>query len=217
MEFSWQFILRWGPFILEGLVLTVKMFALSAFLALMVGTIVAALLRLGIRPLNALLKIYISIFRNSPLLVYLFFFFYGLPAIGVYIAPFWCGVLGITLNEGAFLSEIIRGAIQGIPRGDWEAADSLALSRFQVLRFVVVPQALRNAIPAIAGQLSIVMKDTSLMSLITLAELTYVGNFIYDCTFDITALFIVAVIYIVLFSIFNLVTNVVESRTRIRR
>jgi len=217
MEFSWQLVLKWGPSILKSLTITVEMFTLSAFLALVVGTVVPALMRLGIRPLNALLRIYISIFRNSPLLVFLFFLFYGLPFFGIYIAPFWCGVLGITLNEGAFLAEIIRGAIQGIPRGDWEAADSLGLGRFQVLRFVVVPQALRNAIPAITGQLSIVMKDTSLMSLITLAELTYIGNFIYSRTFNITGLFIVAMIYVALFAVLNLAARVLETRMRIRR
>jgi len=217
MASSWHVLQKWGPFMLGGLVVTIKLFALSAFCALVVGIIVPVLMRFRIRFLNALLHIYISIFRNSPLLVHLFFFFYGLPALGVNIPAFWCGVLGITLNEGAFISEIVRGAIQNIPRGNWEAAYSLALSRFQVLRFVVVPQALRDAIPAITGQLSIVMKDTSLAFLITLTELTSAAYFVYDLTFDITPLYTAAAIYIVMFSILNLVANVVESRTRIRR
>jgi ABC-type amino acid transport system permease subunit len=172
---------------------------------------------LGNRPLNYILKMYVSIFRNSPLLVQLFFFFYGLPSIGIRMSSFMTGVLAITLNEGAFVTEIIRGSINGIPKNDWEAAQSLGLSQLQILRKVIFPQAFRNAIPALTGQISMVIKDTSLFSLIMIIELTRVGNMIYNKYLDFTGFIFGAVLYIAIFLVTNNISFVLEKRYRVKR
>lgn len=121
MDFTWRLVVQWGPQFLEGLKQTVIVFAIATVFALITGTLVALVGTLQSRVVRAICRVYISIFRNSPLLVQLFFIFYGLPFIGIRFSPVFCGVLAITLNEGAFVAEILRGTIQAIPRGDWEA------------------------------------------------------------------------------------------------
>lgn len=121
------------------------------------------------------------------------------------------------LNEGAFISEIIRGYISAIPRGDWEAGESIGLSRFQVVRYAILPQALRDAIPAITGQISIIIKDTSLFSMIMISELTRVSNSIYTRTFDTSGFVISALLYLILFIVLSTAAKQVEFRFKVKR
>ncbi len=217
MDFGYRLISEWLPIFFEALILTIKISAVSAVFTLCLGSIVASAMSLGNRPLNYILQAYVSIFRNSPLLVQLFFFFYGLPLIGIRISSFITGVMAITLNEGAFVVEIIRGSINGIPKNDWEAAESLGLSRFQILRKVIFPQAFRNSIPALTGQISMIIKDTSILSLIMLVELTRVGNMIYNKYFNFTGFIFAAFLYIVIFIVINNLSFILEKKYRVRR
>lgn len=217
MDFNLYVIVRWWPNILQGLKVTTEVFLISAAISVLLGVIVASLISLRIPLLFEFFCAYVSVFRNSPLLVQLFFLFYALPSLGIRMSPLLTGVIGISLNEGAFIAEIMRGNIQAIPRGDWEAAESLGLSRIQVLRYVILPQAIRDAVPAITGQVSIVLKDTSLLSLIMVVELTRVANRIYTELFDISGIFVAAVIYICFYLIVNTLSGAVEQKIRVRR
>lgn len=217
MEFSWHIFVKWWPKIFQATCITIEVFLLAAVLAVLLGVVVAALLSLKIHWLNIFLRVYISIFRNTPLLVQLFFLYFGLPVINIRMSPMLTGVIGIALNEGAFMAEIIRGNIEAIRKGDWEAAESLALSKIQVLRYAILPQALRDALPAITGQLSIVVKDTSLLSLIMIVELTRVSNQIYTRLFDLTGFSVAAIIYITIFVILTSFSKMIERKVRVRR
>lgn len=217
MNFTWRLVAQWGPLFLAGLGQTVLVFTVATPLALFTGAVVALLATVPSRVVRMLCYVYTSLFRNSPLLVQLFFIFYGLPFVGVRLSPFLCGVLGITLNEGAFVAEILRGAIQAIPRGDWEAAASLGLSRFQVLRLVILPQAFRDAVPALTGQASIILKDTSVLSLIMITELTRVAGLLFNRTFDTIGHFVAAGMYIALFLIITWVSRLIELKFRVLR
>jgi len=217
MDFSYRLIIEWLPIIFEALIVTIKISALSAVFSLCLGSIAASAMELGNRPLKYIFQAYISIFRNSPLLVQLYFLFYGLPLIGIRASGFITGVVAITLNEGAFVAEIIRGSINGISKNDWEAAESLGLSRFQILRKVIFPQAFRNSIPALTGQISLIIKDTSLLSIIMVVELTRVGNMIYNKYFSFEGFFFAVVLYIVMFIVINNLSLVLEKKYRVRR
>lgn len=217
MDFSWHVFLKYWPQLLEGFLVTLKAFGISAILALSVGTFVALITTSNIRVLRRVFQGYISIFRNSPLLVQLYFFFYGLPLIGVNLSAFNCGILGITLNEGAFMAEIIRGTIQGIPKEDWEAAKALGLSWFQIMRYVILPQALRDAIPALTGQASIVIKDTSLFTLIMVVELTSAAKRLHSMTFSTTGYLIAAALYIAIYWVLNVSSGQLEKKLRVKR
>ena len=212
MGFSFRLVREWGPIFYDALIITLEISVISTVFTLILGSLVASVMSLGNRLLNSILKIYVSIFRNSPLLVQLFFFFYGLPSIGIRMSSLMTGVLAITLNEGAFVTEIIRGSINGIPKNDWEAAQSLGLSQFQVVKKVVFPQAFRNAIPALTGQISMVVKDTSLFSMIMIAELTRVGNMIYNKYLDFTGFIFGAVLYIIIFIATNNISFFLEKK-----
>jgi len=217
MSFSWPMLLNWWPLLIEGVLTTLKAFGVSVILSLFVGIFVAFIVSSNIRVVRRIFEAYISIFRNTPLLVQMYFLFYGLPFIGFNVSPFICGVLGITLNEGAFMAEIIRGSIHGILKEDWEAAESLGLSWFQTMRYVVIPQALRDAIPALIGQASIVVKDTSLFTLIMVPELTSAAGRIYSTTFNSGGYFVAATLYIAAYWVLDLCSGKIEKRIRVRR
>ena len=217
MDFSWHIISQWWPNIVQALGITIEITLLAGALSILVGLTVAALQTLGVPSITTVCRIYVSIFRNTPLLVQLFFLFYGLPSLGIRMSPFVTGVLGITLNEGAFMAEIFRGNILAINQGDWEAAESLGLSPLQVLYHVILPQALRDSLPAITGQLSIVIKDTSLLSLIMIVELTMVANQIYSRLFDLTGFSVALGLYILLNLFMSGISKITEKRVRVRR
>lgn len=217
MVFNFQLINEWIPMFFKALFVTLEIAALSAVCAIVLGSIVAGALSIVNRPLCHLLRVYISIFLNSPLLVQLFFLFFGLPLLGIRMNAMMTGVMAITLNEGAFIAEIIRGSINGIPKNDWEAAQSLGLSQFKILEKVIFPQAFRNAIPALTGQISMVIKDTSLLSLIALTELTRVANMIYNKYFDFAGFLFAAIIYIIIFIVINNISFVLEKKYRVKR
>ena len=217
MDFSWHIISQWWPNIVQALGITIEITLLAGVLSILVGLTVAALQTLGVPSMTTVCRIYVSIFRNTPLLVQLFFLFYGLPSVGIRMSPFVTGVLGITLNEGAFMAEIFRGNILAINQGDWEAAESLGLSPLQVLYHVILPQALRDSLPAVTGQLSIVIKDTSLLSLIMIVELTMVANQIYSRLFDLTGFSVALGLYILLNVFMSGISKFTEKRVRVRR
>lgn len=217
MDFSWHIISQWWPDILQALGVTVVVFIVSGTLSMMLGLIVGALRTVGNPLVTSGARAYVSVFRNTPLLVQLFFLFYGLPAMGIRMSPFTTGIIGITLNEGAFMAEIFRGNIQSIDRGDWEAAESLGLSPFQVLFHAILPQAVRDALPAVTGQLSIIIKDTSLLSLIMIVELTRVSNQIYTRLFDLTGFSVALILYVLLNILMTGLSKFLERRIRVRR
>lgn len=157
--------------------------------------------------------LYVSIMRGTPLLVQLFVIYYGLPSVGIEFTPVTAGVLALSLNAGAYLSESLRGAINSIGVGQWRASFSLGLTYGQALRFVVLPQALRVAVPSMSNTLISLIKDTSLVSVITMTELMLATKEVIASTFQPLPLYIAAAaIYWVLSLIFEQVQRYAERR-----
>ncbi|WP_075792050.1 amino acid ABC transporter permease [Massilia putida] len=134
-------------------------------------------------PLRWPAALYVSAFRGTPLLVQLFVIYYGLPGIGIEFTPVAAGILALSLNAGAYLSESLRGAILGVGRGQWNAGFSLGLTYPQTLGLVILPQALRVAVPAMSNTLISLIKDTALVSVITVSELMLVTKELISVTF----------------------------------
>lgn len=208
---------NWLPDLLSGLKITVLASIVAILTSVVWGCVLASLRCLNLRVLSAVIRIYIVIFRNVPLLVVMFFLFYGLPLVGVDIPAVFCGVISITLNEGAFVAEIIRGSIKNMPRGEVEAAKSLGLGRLTIIRRITFPLAFRASIPMLLGQSSIVIKDTSLFSMIMIMDLTRAGSQYYATYFSPTAIWIVGVVYVAIFLIFTIVGRVVENKVVVKR
>jgi cystine transport system permease protein len=201
------------PVLIKGTGYTV-FFALSTMvLGLLLGFVVA-LVRIARVPLLApLLAFYVSVMRGTPLLVQIFVIYYGLPSVGIEFEPVTAGVLSLTLNVAAYLSESLRGAIAGVERGQWDAAQSLGLNWWQAMRHVIAPQALRLAVPSLANSLISLIKDTSLVSVITVSELMMATKDVIAQTFQPLPLYLMAAgIYWMMSALFEQVQKRLELR-----
>jgi polar amino acid transport system permease protein len=202
--FHWRVITDNLDLFLDGIWLTVQLAAVTCVLGILVGVLGAAAMVSGFRPLVALTRGYVEVIRNTPLLVQLFFVFFGLPSLGFRLNAAEAAVLTLSLHVGAYATEIIRAGIEAVPRGLLEAADALALSRFQRFRFVVLPQALRRVYPALSSQFIILLLDTSIVSLIGAEDLTSMGYFLESRTFrSFEIFFTITLIYLALSFLFR--------------
>lgn len=182
-----------------GTWLTIKLTAISVAGGLAVGTIGAACRTGSHRWLSAAVGVYVEAIRNTPLLVQLFFIFFGLPSAGIKITATEAAVLAMIINLGAYATEIIRAGIEAVHRSQIEAAQSLGLSRLQTFRHVIVVPALMKIWPALSSQCVFIMLGSSLVSQISAQELTFTANFIASRNFRSFEVYVVAtLIYLVL-------------------
>ncbi len=170
------------PFLMQGLVMTIKISSGAFVLALLIGSAVGVA-RSESKTARFLLSPYVEVFRGTPLLIQLFFIYYGLPSIGITMDSITAGVLGLGLNGGAYISEIVRGSMFSVEKGQHEAAASLGLSWAQGMIHVIIPQAIRVALPPLVNAFSSLLKDSSLVSVLAITELTRVSQLIYTRTF----------------------------------
>ena len=181
-----------APILLKGTGYTL-IFAFSAMLGgLVIGFAIAVARIVPSRLTQVPATVYVSMMRGTPLLVQVFIIYYGLPSIGVSFEPLTAGVLALSLNAGAYISESLRGAILGIARGQWLAGYSLGLTYQQNLTYVVMPQALRLAVPSMSNTLISLIKDTSLVSVITVTELLLATKDVIATTFQPLPLYLAA-------------------------
>ena len=202
-----------APTMLAGAGYTL-LFALASMVGGLAIGVPLALLRIS--PWAALrwpATLYVSAMRGTPLLVQIFVIYYGLPSIGIEFTPVTAGVLALSLNSGAYLSESLRGAIASIGQGQWRAGMSLGLGYGQTLVHVVLPQALRVAVPSMSNTLISLIKDTSLVSVITMTELMLATKEVIATTFQPLPLYLAAAaIYWMLSLVFEQVQRVAERR-----
>ncbi len=188
-KLTWGERLRryWGylPFLLlQGAPMTLLISILGMLVAIAVGLVVALTNLYGPRPLVWLSRSYIEVVRGTPLLIQLYLIFYGLPSVGIRLTPLVAAVVGLGLNYAAYEAENYRAGIQSIPRGQMEAALSLGMTRAQSLRHVIVPQALRLVIPPVTNDFIALFKDSSIVSVITMVELTKVYGQLATAHYD---------------------------------
>ncbi len=190
---------RFMPFLLEGAVVTLELSLISMVFAILIGLLVALGRIAGGRVLGGLLAAYVEVWRNVPLIVQLLVLYFSLPEIGITLPGFWAGVLGLSLNVGAYLSEVFRAAIISIESGQRDAGLSIGMSRATVYRRVILPQALRIAVPTIGGYFISLLKDSSLVSYIAVNELLRNGMIVISTTFRSMEIYLmVAIVYFVM-------------------
>ena len=208
-----EFIVRSGPYILQGAGITILVSVLSIILATTLA-IIGALGRLSTNPvIFAIATLYVSLVRGTPLLVQIFFAYYALPQAGIVIDPIPTGVLALGFNYGAYMTEIFRAGIQAVPPGQGEAAQALGMRPSNIFRRIVLPQAIRIVIPAIGNEFIAMIKDSSLVSIITVQELLWRAGNVGRAEFQtIPAFLIAALSYWVLTIIFSLVQERIERR-----
>lgn len=166
-------------FLLEGLLLTVQVALVASLFSFVIGAVLGLIRYLKLPVLSAIVGAIIDVVRNLPLLLIIFFTYFALPQIGIRLTIFWSAVSALTIFESAMLSEIIRGGLNSIPKGQTEAGVSTGLTYGQTLWYIIIPQALRAMVPPIVSQLVSLIKDTSLATIITLPELTHHVRIVY--------------------------------------
>ncbi|HBO8259717.1 TPA: amino acid ABC transporter permease [Pseudomonas aeruginosa] len=201
------------PFLLQGAMYTVLFAAVSMVLGLILGFSVAVVRVTKVPVVSQIAAVYVSAFRGTPLLVQIFVLYYGLPSVGIEFTPVTAGILALTLNVAAYLSESMRGAILGIDKGQWEAGLSVGLTWGQTLWNIITPQALRLAVPSLLNSLISLIKDTSLISVITVTELMLATKEVIAETFQPLPLYLAAAgIYWLLSALFERVQKALENR-----
>ncbi len=202
------------PRLLEATIsVTVPLSLLSFAIALVLAVVVALVRLYGPRPLAGIAWLYVWIFRGTPLVVQLFIVFFGLPNVGVVLPAFAAAVVTLALNTGAYASEAIRAAILSIPRGQFEAAQTLNLSRRATFFRVVAPQGFRIALPPLTNDFIDLVKGTSLVFAITIVDVFQVGRQIAASTFEPLILYVeVAAIYLVIVSLLSILQGWLEKR-----
>lgn len=200
--------------LLEGAFFYTVPLTLISFVLGLTLAIFTALARISsIKPLQMIARVYVSAIRGTPLLVQLFIIFYGLPTIGVIIDPFPSAIIGFSLNVGAYASEIIRAAILSIPKGQWEAGYSIGMSYPQLLKRIILPQASRVSIPPLSNTFISLVKDTSLASMILVAEMFRKAQEIAASNYEFLLLYsMVALIYWIICFILSIVQGQLERR-----
>jgi polar amino acid transport system substrate-binding protein len=175
---------KYLPLLLRGAVTTVELSVLAMALAVVVGLVVVLLRLYAIAPVRWLAQAYVEVIRGTPLLIQLFLIYYGLPEVGIRLNAFFAGILGLGLNYAASEAENYRAGIQAIPHGQTEAAHALGMSRWQTLRRIILPQAFRLVIPPMTNDFIAMFKDSSIVSVITMVELTKVYGMLAMSTYD---------------------------------
>jgi L-cystine transport system permease protein len=202
-----------APALAQGAVLTIKFAVYSMFFGLLAGVVLALMGISRSAVMIGIARVYVSVMRGTPLLVQIFVIYYGLPSLGISLDPTPAGVIALSANVAAYLSESMRGAIIGVHGGQWLAAYSLGLSRTQTLRYVIGPQALRIAVPSLSNSLISLIKDTSLVSVITVTELLRSAQEVIAATYQPLPLYLAAaVVYWILCSVLEFVQRRFEKR-----
>ncbi|MDN6626442.1 MAG: amino acid ABC transporter permease [Pisciglobus halotolerans] len=173
--YSWTII----RFLLDGLLITIEVAVLSILFSFVIGALLGLIRYMKIPFISKIVGGLIDVVRNLPLLLIIFFTYFALPQIGIQFSIFWSAVAAMTIFESAMLSEIIRGGLNSIPKGQMEAGRSTGFSYFQTLWYIIIPQALRAMLPPIISQFVSLVKDTSLATVITLPELTHNAQIVY--------------------------------------
>lgn len=205
----------WGMLV-QGAAVTIEVTACALFLGCLIGLLV------GIGRLNpqrrfvyGACSVYLLFFRGTPLLVQLFIWFFGLPQFGLMLPAFACGVVGLGMYSGAYVSEIVRGAIQSIDRGQNEAARSLGMSSGQAMRQIIIPQAIVRMIPPLGNEFIALIKNSALVSLLTIHDLMHEGQKIISVSYrSLEVYLVIALIYLILTTAISGVLRILEKRLR---
>lgn len=202
-----------GKILVPGITISIPLAAISFILALLISIVTALIQFANIKGLKQLARFYIWVFRGTPLLVQLYVVFYGLPNVGILIDPFPAAVLVFALNEGAYSAETMRAALESVSSGQLEAGYCVGMSYMQIMRRIILPQAMRTAFPPLSNSLIGMVKNTSLAANITVVEMFMVTQRIVARTYEALALYIeVALIYLTFSTILTLLQRLGEKK-----
>ena len=215
MSSNWLnlFLDSFPKILIPGLTRTIPLTVISFSIALVIAVIIAMIQYAHVPVLSQISRIYIWIFRGTPLLVQLFVVFYGLPKVGVLIDPFPAAIIVFSLNEGAYSAETVRAALESVPTGQLEAGYCVGMSYLQTMRRIILPQAMRTAFPPLSNSLIAMVKDTSLAANITVTEMFMATQRIVARTYEPLLLYLeVGLIYLIFSTILTFLQHAGEKK-----
>ena len=202
---------------LSGMEVTLPLFFYTLIFSLPLGVIVALMRMCKLKIVSVPTRVCILVLRGTPLMIQLFLIYFGLPALGVNLDAATAGILGIGINSSGYVGEIVRGGIEGVPKGQWEAAKMLGLSYRQTMKSIILPQAIRHMLPAIGNEFVTLIKESSLLSVLAISDLTMVGQQVRSVTYASFETFIfVALVYLVLTSVTSGALQLLENRWKVK-
>ena len=226
MNLDFSFWPEYAPMLIEGTGITIALAALTVIFGTILGMLLAIL---RFNPTHLVHKIfakvgdfYVSFFRGTPLMIQLYVLYFGLPQLGVEYpeipgisTAFFVGVFSLSLNSAAYIAEIFRAGIMGVDKGQFEAGRSLGFNEIQTLRYIIMPQAIKNILPALGNEFISLIKESAIVSIIGIADIMYKGNVIRTATYrPFETLLVIAVVYYILTSLLSLGLGKLERRYR---
>ena len=212
---NWEFIAKYLPMYQKAAVLTVKIGLLGIIFAILVGLVCAVLQYYKVNIARQIVTIYIEISRNTPLLVQLFFIYYGMPKIGVTMSPELCGVVGLAFLGGSYMAEAFRSGLESVEPIQHKSAKSLGMNGIQAMRYVILPQAISTSVPAFVANIIFLLKETSVFSAISLMDLMFTAKDLIGLYYKTTeSLFLLVVFYLIILLPVSLLGSYIERRVR---
>ena len=212
---DWSFVRRFAPMYVEAAGLTLRIAAVGVALSMVVGLACCAVQSFRVPLLRRAASVYVELARNTPLLVQLFFLYFGLPKLGIKLDSEHCAVIGLTFLGGAYMAEALRSGLEAVEPAQREAGACIGLTELQNLRYVVLPQALATAIPAVCANVIFLIKETSVFSAVALADLMYVAKDLIGMYYKTDeALMMLVAAYLVLLLPVSLLFSWIERRLR---
>ncbi|EFM99981.1 amino acid ABC transporter permease [Actinobacillus pleuropneumoniae] len=212
---NWSYVVNAIPRFIDAAIITLQLSFWGILLSLVFGLLIAIVTAYQVKPFYGLARGYIELSRNTPLLIQLFFLYYGLPKIGIKWDGFTCGIIALVFLGASYMAEALRAGLLAVPKGQTEAAKAIGLNRFQVFRYVIFPQAWAVSIPAIGANVLFLIKETSVISAVAVAELMFVTKDIIGMDYKTNeALFLLFASYLVILLPISLLARHFENKTR---
>ncbi|MCC2231652.1 amino acid ABC transporter permease [Hominifimenecus microfluidus] len=212
---NWDVIAQYIPLYQKAAILTVKLGVLGVLFAVLIGLVCALVQYYKIPVLKQITAVYIELSRNTPLLVQLFFIYYGLPKIGLKISASVCGVVGLAFLGGSYMAEAFRSGLEAVEPIQTESAYSLGMNRAQTFRYVILPQAMSVSVPAFVANVIFLLKETSVFSAVSLMDLMFTAKDLIGLYYKTTeALFLLVVFYLIILLPVSILGSIVERRIR---
>lgn len=213
MDFN--FIRTYTPLYVEATVLTLKIAALGIGISMIIGLCCSMIKLMKIPVLKWIVSIYVELSRNTPLLIQLFFLYFGLPKVGLILSSEACGVIGLAFLGGSYMTEAFRTGLEGVPVIQEESALSLGMTRLQVFRYIILPQAFATSVPVLCANIIFLIKETSVFSAVALADLMFVAKDLIGIYYKTDeALFMLVIAYLIILLPISIICSIIERRVR---
>lgn len=208
-----DFLPKYYTTYIDATVTTLKVSLIALLIGLLLGIVICLAKISTIKVLNVLATIYVEVIRNTPILVQIMIIYFALPEVGISFTPFMSAIIALSINSGAYVSEIFRSGILAIDKGQMEAGRSLGLSYFQTMKFIILPQALKNSLPALGNEFISLVKESSIVYFVGVADIMFAANTVKNATYETFGPYLIAAaIYFIITSVLSILVKRLEKK-----